>query len=112
MGVEDKSNHKPGEQTSVLRQDSLVQPSAPQQDGEERTEGRSRAVPVTVVTQEQLEELQQQLAATQAQLSAAEAKLSRQREKKNAKQQRWRDRHRDHVNRYASELRARKRDSP
>jgi hypothetical protein len=108
MGVENgETQHHPGEQSTVAPQDHLVQTPGPEQDGQQRAEGRSVAVPVTVVTRAELEELQQQLEAAQAKAE----KYDRQREKKSARQQRWRENNRDHVNRYARELRARKRGS-
>src|SRR4051794_10348796 len=109
MGVESEDNHKTGEQGPVPSHDHLVQPSAAEQAGEQRTEGRSVTVPVVVVTQAELEALQLQLAEAQAKAKrlderrATDRKASKQwyhkdiehaRKLSNKRTQSWRERKR------------------
>src|SRR4051794_35550028 len=102
MGVEDNGNHKMGAQDSVPPQDHLVETPAAEQDGKQRTEGRSGTVPVTVVSSAELVELQRRLA-------EAEAKLQHQRKKNTEYHQRWRDSHRQDVKDYERERSRRRR---
>src|SRR3954453_21491815 len=91
MGVEDGEHHR-GEQDSVPPQDHLVQTPVPQKDGKQRAEGRCVAVPVTVVTQAELEELQ-----------AKAAKYDQQRRLARARDEKWRKSHPDEVKRRTRE---------
>src|SRR4051794_22129114 len=98
MGVEDGEHHKPAE---VGNNEHAVDTAVTGSPGL-GSEGNGHA-PVTVF--ERMAELQRRL-------DEAQAKLDRQRQLKNDRQQRWREANREHVNRYARELRARKRGKP